>query len=234
MTGAEYTTNPLRWVLIEADPGIRERLERGLNRWAGGMGVGLFEQFDADLVQAVSPQVIFAPADCELWNQVDAQPSLIRWRIALGRDDADARAMAERGIDGYWHWPFAAEKLLALTARMDGEARLPDRLWLKDGERWCLLDARDVQFCEVKARQLQVHTCHGPMQFPGSLAYLEQRFPQWLRIHRKLLVAPQWVTDLGEQGIKVEGCETRLPVSRRQRARVFKAVLSRSFNSDMV
>ena len=146
MTGAEYTTNPLRWVLIEADPGIRERLERALNRWAGGMGVGLFEQFDADLVQAVSPQVIFAPADCELWNQVDAQPGLIRWRIALGRDDSDARAMAERGIDGYWHWPFAAEKLLALTARMDGEARRPDRLWLKDGERWCLLDVRDVQF----------------------------------------------------------------------------------------
>jgi hypothetical protein len=42
------------------------------------------------------------------------------------------------------------------------------------------------------------------------------------------------VTDLGEQGIKVEGCVSRLPVSRRQRARVYKAVLAQSFNSDMV
>lgn len=234
MTGAEYTTNPLRWVLIEADPRIRERLERALNRWAGGVGVGLFEQFDDDVVQALSPQVIFAPADPELWNQVDTHPGSIRWRIALGREDSDAQAMAERGIDGYLRWPFASEKLLALTARLDGEARRPDRLWLKDGERWCLLDTWDVQFCEVKARQLWVHTRHGPMQFFGSLASLEQRFPQWLRIHRKLLVAPQWVTDLGEQGLKVEGCDSRLPVSRRQRASVFKAVLSQSFNSDMV
>ena len=203
MTGAEYTTNPLRWVLIEADPRIRERLERALNRWAGGVGVGLFEQFDADVVKALSPQVIFAPADPELWNQVEAQSGPIRWRIALGRDDADGRVMAERGIDGYVHWPFAPEKLLALTVRMDGEARRPDRVWLKDGERWCLLDARDVQFCEVKERQLQVHTRHGMLHFPGSLASLELRFPQW-------------VTDLGEQGIKVEGCDSRLPVSRRQ------------------
>ena len=234
MTGAEYTTNPLRWVLIEADPRIRERLERALNPWVGGIGVGLFEQFDAGAVDALSPQILFAPADPELWNQVDAQPGPIRWRIALGRTDSDARIMAERGIDGYLHWPFASEKLLALTARMDGQARRPDRLWLKDGERWCLVDARDVQFCEVKDRQLWVHTRYGPMQFSGSLASLEQRFPQWLRIHRRLLVAPQWVTDLGEQGIKVEGCASRLPVSRRQRARVYKAVLAQSFNSDMV
>ena len=230
MTGAEYTTNPLRWVLIEADPRIRERLERALNCWAGGVGVGLFEQFDTDVVKVLSPQVIFAPADRELWSQVDMHPGPIRWRIALGRADSDARAMAERGIDGYLHWLFASEKLLALTARMDGEARRPDRLWLKDGERWCLLNACDVQFCEVKGRQLWVHTRHGPMQFSGSLASLEQRFPQWLRIHRRLLVAPQWVTDLGEQGIKVAGCDSRLPVSRRQRPRVFKAVLSQSFN----
>ena len=177
MTGAEYTTNPLRWVLIEADPRIRERLERALNPWVGGIGVGLFEQFDAGAVDALSPQILFAPADPELWNQVDAQPGPIRWRIALGRTDSDARIMAERGIDGYLHWPFASEKLLALTARMGGEAGRPDRLWLKDGERWCLLDVRDVQFCEVKDRQLWVHTRHGPMQFSGSLASLEQRFP---------------------------------------------------------
>lgn len=234
MTGAEYTTNPLRWVLIEPDLRIRERLEGALNRWVGGMGVGLFDHYDADVIDPLWPQVIFAPAEGELWNQVDAQARQVRWRIALGRDDSGARAMAERGIDGYLHWPFSSEKLLALTARLDGEARRPDRLWLKDGERWCLLDACDVQFCEVKERQLWVHTRHGTLNFPGSLAALEQRFPQWLRIHRRLLVAPQWVTDLGEQGIKVEGCDRRLPVSRRQRARVYKAVLSQSFNSTVV
>ena len=164
-------------MLIEADPRIRERLERALNRWAGVVGVGLFEQFDTDVVKALSPQVIFAPADPELWNQMDAQSGPIRWRIALGRADSDARAMAERGIDGYLHWPFASEKLLALTVRMDVEARRPDRLWLKDGERWCLLDVRDVQFCEVKDRQLWVHTRHGPMQFSGSLPHSSSDFP---------------------------------------------------------
>lgn len=212
----------LRWIIVEPDAPTRDRLERLIGHW--GQNAGLFSDAleGAEYTHKQPVELVFGPADPGFLGML---PAAVH-RIALGRAE-QALAVAQVGVDGFLTKPFQPADVMALLTRMDQWASAPHRLWVSRDGRPVLIPTHEVYWIEHRDRKVTLHTAVGEFQALNNLTELQAHCPSWLRVHRHLLVAPQWVTDLGEQGIKVQGCPNRLPVSRRQRGLVRRAVLAR-------
>lgn len=213
----------LRWVAVQSDAIHLERLDRLLSDWPGGVGCQRFTQ-PAHALEwlAMHPcEVIFGPADLSFWHQIPSKPA----RVVLGQSARDCELAAEYGFDGYIARPYRAEKVIALCARIAHQYATAHKIWAKEGDQWHLIDAEQIRFAEVRNRKTWLFTGHEPLLFPQGLARLHEQVPALLRIHRHLLIAPHWVTDLGQQGVRVDGHPLRLPVSRRQKKDVMRRVL---------
>lgn len=212
----------LRWIIVEPDAQARARLERLIGSW--GQNAGLFSDplEGVESAHQIPLELIFGPAETGFFGRV---PPGIQ-RIALGHPE-QALAMAQQGIEGFLPRPFQPADVMALLARMDQWQSAPHRLWVMQDGRPVLIHTADVYWIEHHDRQVTLHTLLGPFQSLNTLTQLQAHCPNWLRIHRHLLIAPQWVTDLGDQGVRVTGCDRRLPVSRRQRHALRRAVLAR-------
>ncbi len=217
MKVAKYT----RWAVLEAEESARTRLERAIAGW--GQCAGLFSDPDECLAYLSDHriEVLFANAPPTFFDRLPYQLQ----RIALGSSD-QALEHAQQGIDGFILTPIRDAAVQLQLQRLDRHTQPPQRLWVRQDSRWLLIDPAQVRWAEHRERQVYLYGDQLQFIYPGILAQLHQLFPQWLRIHRHLLIAPHWVTDLGEQGVKLDGYLTRLPVSRRQRSAVRAAVLS--------
>ena len=218
----------LRWCIAEPNRASLERLDRLLGHWPAGVGVArLAEPTDIPaLLQTTPAEIIFGPSEPGFWQSIKGHAAA---RIALGGSAEDAEQAAEQGLDGYLARPYRMEKVAGLCARLSEQLSSPTRLWALDGAEWRLIDGAQIRCAEYKDRQTWLFTGQGRFKFPHGLQALHRLRPDLIRIHRHLLIAPQWVTDLGQQGVRIEGHPSRLPVSRRQKKEVTLRVLQADY-----
>lgn len=96
------------------------------------------------------------------------------------------------------------------------------------GDRLLSIPLAEIRALVAEDKYTVVHFNQGEALIDDSLVRLEQRFPrQFIRVHRKALVARRYVRGLfrdpqGQERIELDGCELRLPISRRRLAQVRK------------
>ncbi|CAM5214930.1 LytR/AlgR family response regulator transcription factor [Alishewanella longhuensis] len=82
----------------------------------------------------------------------------------------------------------------------------------------------DLFYCSAESKYVKLTFRAGEAYVDLSLADLEQRFPQLVRIHRSYLINPQYFSALkltaGRYEIQLNCCDDKLPVSRRSLAQV--------------
>lgn len=104
-----------------------------------------------------------------------------------------------------------------------------------NGSKRVALD--DIVYFWAEDKYTTMHHTHGEVLINESLNTLEQRFGNtFLRIHRKVLVAARFITDLytdddGSRKVRLYHCDRPLPVSRRRLGNVRNSLITSSGNS---
>jgi len=124
-----------------------------------------------------------------------------------------------------------SRKLSALLAARDQE-RAKQRIMVPTSARDLVLDADEIDWIEADDYYAAVHARHGRHLIRESLASLEQRLDssRFLRAHRSAIVNVDRVRELtSDQGetLLVLSDGVRVPVSRRRRAQVTRALRRR-------
>lgn len=129
------------------------------------------------------------------------------------------------------HRPSRAQLLTLLEERDDVAQRFVVAR-THEGETRVALE--DIVYCRAEDKYTAVRHLQGELLISDSLNALEQRFGDaFVRIHRQLLVATRFVTglytdDYGNRKLRLQHCDTPLPVSRRRLAAVRKILNGKS------
>lgn len=136
------------------------------------------------------------------------------------------------GIDGYLLEPIDPLQLAKILDRLQistlaQSPRTPtdnkERLAIRTSKGLSLLSLDQVFYIQAEHKYLRLHYHKGQELIDGSLKKLAEAHPNLIRIHRKTLVNPQYITDLSyeqDQCQLVMQDGSRLDVSRRSLAKL--------------
>ncbi|PTQ53660.1 MAG: Autolysis response regulater LytR [Hydrogenibacillus schlegelii] len=205
----------LRAIVAEDEPLAREELLEVLARDPEVVVVGEAEDGEMlfDLLSRHRPDALFL--DIEMPRRSGLQ-ALERWIARHGAEAAPLvvfttayeryalEAFNLEAVD-YLLKPYDAARVERALRRL--KARLRERstssapagkLLVDDGERYVVLDPKEILYAERKEREIVVHTLRGPIRSRMALAELEERLQggPFLRVHRSFLLNLDYVDSI--------------------------------------
>jgi two-component system response regulator AlgR len=224
----------LRALIVDDEKPAADRLARLLAEQAGVEVCGLVLQADQVIERCRDLQADLVFLDVEMpgldgvevaqrLRRLQSPPAVV-FVTAYEQYAVDAFELA--AVD-YLVKPVRAERLARALERVrnrpiDPGATLRTRL----GDRVLSIPVADIRALVAEDKYTVVHFDEGEALVDDSLVSLEQRFArQFLRIHRKALVARRYLRGLyrdeeGQERVELAGSDCHPPVSRRNLAQV--------------
>lgn len=239
----------MKILIVDDEPLARSRLQRLLGQLANVTCVGAAEHAGQAWlsIQQLQPDVVLLDIDMPDENGLTLAARITE--LALPPAIIFVTAHPEHALQAYQVSaadyllkPVAAERLQHSLARVGAHTRAhaltraqaePQQATEPKLAYQCGVISKTVALSQVyyfsaDSKYVKVTFKTGEAYLDLSLADLEQRFPQLLRIHRSYLLNPRYFSALkqhaGQYLIQLTDCPDNLPVSRRALAQVKQAL----------
>ncbi len=229
----------MRVLIVDDEPLARERLVRMVGDIDGFEPVGEAAngQQAVTLTHQLQPDVVLMDVEMPGMDGLEAAhhlstlkaPPVVIFTTAYSEH---ALAAFEARVIGYLLKPVRAEKLVATLQHAIQRQRLPSdsppaltaqrtHLCTAFGNSVSLIPLNEVLFFRAEHKYVTLVHKHGESLLEEPLKLLEQEFAgQFIRIHRNALVSLAYIkgterTPDGKSRLIIDGCDTRLEISRR-------------------